>query len=57
MCETYAASKYAHLQHTFEKADETLETNAYNIRLQPLQHVQHRGLFLQHPYETLTTYI
>jgi hypothetical protein len=35
------------------KKDETFGTDAYNIRVQPLQHVQHPDLFLKHSYETL----
>ena len=57
MCETYAASKYPHLQDTSEKADETFKTDARNIHIQPLQHVQHSNLFLQHPYKTHATYL
>jgi hypothetical protein len=41
-----------HLQHTSEKTDETLRTGACNTRVQPLQHVQHPNILLQHPYET-----
>ena len=35
-----------------KKTDETLRTGACNICVQPLQHVQHHDLFLQHPYQT-----
>jgi hypothetical protein len=40
-----------------KKIDETLGTNVCNINVQPLQHMQHPDLFLQNPYETLTTYL
>jgi hypothetical protein len=40
-----------------KKIDETLKTEAYNIRVQPLQHMQYPDLLLQHPYETIATYI
>ena len=36
--------------------DETLEREAYNIRVQPLQHMQHPDLHLKHPDTTLATY-
>jgi hypothetical protein len=39
-----------------EKIDATLEIDACNI-IQPLHHIQHSGLLLQHPYETLITYL
>jgi hypothetical protein len=35
------------------KTDKTLETDAYNIHVQTLQHMQHPDLLLQHPYETV----
>jgi hypothetical protein len=35
----------------FWKTDGTLGTDACNIRVQPLQHMQHPDLFLQHPCE------
>ena len=41
------------MQHTSEKTDETLGTDVYNISVQPLQHMQHPDLLLQHPYEHL----
>ena len=41
------------LQHTFEKIDETLETDICNVREQPSQHMQHPDLVLKHPYEIL----
>jgi hypothetical protein len=41
----------------FGKTDETLRTVACNIRVQPLQHMQHPDLLLQHPYERLATYL
>jgi hypothetical protein len=34
-----------------ENIDETLVTNLCNIRVQPLQHMQHPDLLLQHPSE------
>jgi hypothetical protein len=40
-----------------KKTDETLRTGAYNIRVQPLQHMQYPDLLLQRPYETLATYL
>jgi hypothetical protein len=40
-----------------KNTDETLETDACNIRVQPLQHMQYLNLFLQHPSETLATYL
>jgi hypothetical protein len=53
-----------HMQHPDKhtcnvrlKKDETLGTDACNIRVQPLQYMQHPDLFFQHPYETLETYI
>ena len=49
--------KETHLQCTYQKTDETFRTDAFNIRIQTLQHVQHPDLFLQHPYEPLGTYI
>jgi hypothetical protein len=33
-----------------EKADKTFGTDTYNIGVQPLQHLQHPDLFLQHPF-------
>jgi hypothetical protein len=39
------------------KTDEILRTDVCNICVQPLQHMQHSDLLLQHPYETLETYI
>ena len=41
------------MQHTSEKTDETLGIDTCNIHVQPLQHMQHPDLFLQHPSETL----
>jgi hypothetical protein len=54
-----------HMQHPdkhtcnicLKKIDETLETNVSNITVQPLQHMQHTDLLLQHLYETLATYL
>jgi hypothetical protein len=46
-----------HLQHTSKETNETLGTEACNIRVQPLQHMQHPDLYFQHQYETLATYI
>ena len=40
-----------------EKTDEALGTDVCNIRVQPLQHMQHPDLLLQHPHETIETYI
>jgi hypothetical protein len=40
-----------------KKTNETLGIDACNVRVQPLQHMQHPDLFLQHPYETLATYL
>jgi hypothetical protein len=45
------------LQNTSEKTDKTLGTDICNMRVQPLQHIQHLNLLLQHPYETLATYL
>ena len=56
MCETYAIDKYAY-NIRLEKTNETLGTDAYNIRVQPLQYMEHPDILLQHPYETLETYI
>ena len=53
MCKTYATFRKTHLQHTSEKTDETLGTDVYNIRIQPLQHMQHPYLLLRHQYEIL----
>ena len=39
-----------------EKTDETLEIEACNIRVQPLQHMKHPDLLLQYPYETIVIY-
>jgi hypothetical protein len=39
-----------------KKTDKTLRTKACNIRVQPLQHMQHLDLLLQHLYETLAMY-
>jgi hypothetical protein len=41
----------------WKKTDETLRTGAYNIRVQPLLHMQHPDLLSQHPYETLAIYL
>jgi hypothetical protein len=46
-----------HLQHMYEKTEETLGTDICNISVQPLQHMQHPDLFLQYPYKTLATYL
>jgi hypothetical protein len=43
------------MQLMSEKTDKTLETKACNIRVQPLQHMQHPDLFLQHIYEISET--
>jgi hypothetical protein len=40
-----------------KKTDETLGIEACNIRVHPLQHMQHSDLLLQHPHETLATYL
>jgi hypothetical protein len=46
-----------------EITDETLGIEACNISVQPLQHMEHHHLLLQHPYElqhtsrTFETYI
>jgi hypothetical protein len=48
-----------HMQHPnkhtcnvrLEKTDETFGTDACNIRVEPLQHMQHPDLLLQHTYE------
>jgi hypothetical protein len=57
MCETYAISRKTHVQHTSKKTNETLGTEACNIRVQSLQHMQHPDLLFQHQYETLVTYL
>jgi hypothetical protein len=41
------------LQHTSENNDKTLGTNICNIRVQPLQHMKHPDLLLQHPSKYL----
>ena len=46
-----------YLKHTSENTDETLETDLCNIRVQPLQHMQHLDLLLQHPHKTTATYL
>jgi hypothetical protein len=56
MCGTYAISTETHLQHTSRKI-ETLQTETCSIRVQPLQHMQHPDILLQHQHETLTTYL
>ena len=46
-------------KHTYNirlEKDKIFGTDACNIRVQPLQHVQHPDLLLKHPYETLATY-
>jgi SUMO ligase MMS21 Smc5/6 complex component len=48
---TYATSREPHLQYVSDQTDETLKTEACYIRVQPLQHMKHRGLLFQHPYE------
>ena len=40
-----------------KNTDETLETEAYNIRVQLLQHAQHFDLLLQYPHEAPATYL
>jgi hypothetical protein len=40
-----------------KKTDETFRTDARDICVQSLQHVQHPDLLIQHPYETLATYL
>jgi hypothetical protein len=45
------------LQHMSENTDETLGTYASNVCVQPLQHMQHLDLLLQHPCETTETYL
>ena len=35
------------------KTDETLDKDSCNIHVQPLQHMQHLDILLQHPYDTL----
>jgi hypothetical protein len=45
------------MQHPDKYIDETLRIGAYIIRVQPLQHVQHPDLFLQHPYMKHLQYI
>jgi hypothetical protein len=40
-----------------EKADETFRTFACNIRVQPVQHMQHPDLVLQYSYKTLATFL
>jgi hypothetical protein len=39
------------------KTDETLRKKACNILVQLLQHMQYPDLLLQHPYETLATFL
>jgi hypothetical protein len=69
-CNTYTTSRkntcnicVKHMQHLDKytcnihlKTNETLRTDVWNISVQPLQHMQHSDLLLQHPYETLATY-
>jgi hypothetical protein len=56
MDETLVRLKY--LQHMCtKKIDETLGIDACNIRVQPLQRMQHPDLLLQHPHEIIETYI
>jgi hypothetical protein len=45
------------MQHMSENTDETLGTDACNICVQPLQHMQHPDLLLQYPSKTLATYL
>jgi hypothetical protein len=40
-----------------EKIDEISRIEACNIRVQPLQHIQHPDPLLQHLYKTLPTYL
>ena len=37
------------MHHTSEQTNETLGTDACNIRVQPLQYMQHLDLLLQYP--------
>jgi hypothetical protein len=62
--ETLANICVKHMQHPDKhtcnvrlKKDEILGTKACNIRVQLLQHMQYLNLLLQHPYETLATYL
>ena len=43
-------------KHISEKTDETFRTDSCNMRVQPLQHMQHPDLVLKHTYETLAAY-
>jgi hypothetical protein len=61
---TLATYVLKNMQHTdkhtcnlSEKSKETLGTDTHNIRVQPLQHMQHPDLVLQHPHKTLEAYL
>jgi hypothetical protein len=43
--------------NTSKNTDETLETDLCNMHIQPLQHVQHSDILLQHSFETIATYL
>ena len=49
--------KETHLQCTYQKTDETFRTDACNIHVYPLPHMQYSDLLLQHLYETLATFL
>jgi hypothetical protein len=62
---TYKKRQMKHLRHAsetlatyvYKKTNETLGIDAYNIRVQSLQYMQHLDILLQHPPETIETYI
>jgi hypothetical protein len=55
MCENIYNIQINTLAIYVEKIDETLRIGACNIHVQPLQHVQHPDLLLQHTSETSET--
>jgi hypothetical protein len=57
MCVKHMRHPNKHTCNICLKTNETFGTDACNIHVQPLQYVQHSNLLLQHPYETLATYL
>ena len=55
MCETYATPDKHTCDMHLKNTDETLVIDLYNIRVQPLQHMQHPDILLQHPSKTFAT--
>jgi hypothetical protein len=55
MCETYEHPDKHACNMRPENTDKTLVTDLCNVRVQPLQHMQHPDLL--YPSETLATYL